>query len=85
MLITYDEERISFNFTKSVPTPLANIWPAANKLCIMLGDCAEKKLTLKQRSETAGQRTLENHLFEEYRKVRDKLLEAARVGYGSMD
>jgi hypothetical protein len=58
---------------------------SANKLRIMLGDCAEKKLTLKQRSELAAQRTLENHLFEEYRKVRDKLLEAARIGYGSME
>jgi|RhiMetdeSRZDD1v2_1073273.scaffolds.fasta_scaffold142907_1 hypothetical protein len=64
---------------------LSEYMAPANKLCIMLVDCAEKKLTLKQRSETAGQRTLENHLFEEYRKVRDKLLEAARVGYGSMD
>jgi len=51
----------------------------------MLGDCAEKKLTLKQRSALATQRTLENLLFGQYGKIRDKLLEAARIGYGSIE
>jgi len=49
----------------------------------MLADCSEQSLTLEQRNSILSQRLLENHLYAEYNKIREKLLEAAKVGYGN--
>ena len=57
----------------------------ATNLCMMLEDCAEQRLTTEQRTAIALQRRQENEIFSEYQKVRDRLLHAARVGFGSID
>ena len=57
----------------------------ATSLCMMLEDCGEQRLNAEQRSAIALQRRQEIEIFSEYQKVRDRLLHAARVGFGSID
>ena len=57
---------------------------AANQLCTMLGDLAEYSPGIEQWGVIEAQWSLENHLFDQYHKMQNRLLEAAIFGYGSL-
>jgi len=58
---------------------------AATGLCKLLGKYVDRQATLEELSHIAQQRSLENHLHGEYQRIRARLLNAAKVGYGELE
>lgn len=57
----------------------------ATLTCQMLGECLDKPLTLRQRSELHAQRARENEAQAGHMSVRRRLFEMARSGFGNYD
>jgi predicted anti-sigma-YlaC factor YlaD len=56
-------------------------FPEAAKTCEMLGTCTREPLAAQQKAELMAQRTRENEAHLEYRRVRERVLDAVTLGY----
>jgi hypothetical protein len=57
----------------------------AEKTCAMLKECKGKSLDLNDRRQMLAQRSSENDAHQRYMRVRERLFEAAQLGYGSTE
>jgi predicted anti-sigma-YlaC factor YlaD len=69
------------NLLQSCSEAREDYFHEAAKTCEMLGTCTSEPLSAQQKAELMAQRTRENAAHLEYRRVRERVLDAATLGY----